>query len=81
MDLIAGPNRCPVNPRLNGQRAAAVVDLAKLVAAKAAIRFEKPALTAVDAHSTIEKVHYAISDEPMSPEEWAAQYCKPPPSE
>jgi hypothetical protein len=41
---------------LNGQRAAAVVDLAKLVAAKAAIRFEKPALTAIDANSTIDCV-------------------------
>jgi hypothetical protein len=50
----------------------------RLDAAKAAIRFEKPAMTAIDAHNTIEKVHYAISDEPMSHEEWVAQYCKPP---
>ena len=45
-------------------------------AAKAAIRFEKPALTAIDANDTIEKVHYAISDEPMSIEEWKAKYTK-----
>ena len=48
----------------------------RLDAAKAAIRFEKPALTAVDAHNTIEKVHYAISDEPMTTEEWAAKFTK-----
>ena len=47
----------------------------RLDAAEVAIRFEKPALTAVDAHSTIEKSHYAISDEPMTPEEWAAKYA------
>ena len=46
----------------------------RLDAAKAAIRFEKPALTAVDAHSKTETVHYAISDEPMTPEEWAAEF-------
>ena len=32
----------------------------RLDAAKAAIRFEKPALTAIDANNTIEKVHYAV---------------------
>ena len=48
----------------------------RLDAAKAAVRFEKPALTAVDAHNTIEKVHYAISDKPMTTEEWAAKYTK-----
>jgi hypothetical protein len=47
----------------------------RLDAAKAAIRFEKPALTAVDAHSTIEKTQYIISDKPMTPEEWAAEYA------
>jgi hypothetical protein len=48
----------------------------RLDAAKAAIRFEKPALTAVDAHSKTETVHYAISDEPMTPEEWAAEFVR-----
>jgi hypothetical protein len=48
----------------------------RLDAAKAAIRFEKPALTAIDANNTIEKVHYAISDEPMTIEEWAAKFTK-----
>ena len=32
----------------------------RLDAAKAAIRFEKPALTAIDANNAIEKVHYAV---------------------
>lgn len=45
-------------------------------AAKAAIRFEKPALTAIDANNTIEKVRYAISDQPMTNEEWKAKYTK-----
>jgi hypothetical protein len=48
----------------------------RLDAAKAAVRFEKPALTAIDAHSTIEKPIYAISDKPMTIEEWAAKYTK-----
>jgi hypothetical protein len=48
----------------------------RLDAAKAAIRFEKPALTAIDANNTIEKVHYAISDEPMTIEEWVAKFTK-----
>ena len=48
----------------------------RLDAAKVAIRFEKPALTAIDANNTIEKVHYAISDEPMTTEEWNAKYTK-----
>jgi hypothetical protein len=46
----------------------------RLDAAKAAIRFEKPALTAVDAHGKTETVHYAISDKPMTPKEWAAEF-------
>jgi hypothetical protein len=45
-------------------------------AAKAAIRFEKPALTAIDANNTIEKVYYAISDQPMTNEEWVAKFTK-----
>jgi hypothetical protein len=48
----------------------------RLDAAKAAIRFEKPALTAIDSNDTIEKPIYAISDEPMTTEEWAAKYTK-----
>ena len=48
----------------------------RLDAAKVAIRFEKPALTAIDANNTIEKVHYAISDQPMTNEEWVAKFTK-----
>ena len=44
-------------------------------AAKAAIRFEKPALTAVDARGTFEAMHYAVSDEPLSEAEWTAQHA------
>jgi len=50
----------------------------RLDAAKAAIRFEKPAMTAVDAHSKTETVHYAISDKPMTPEDWALKYTGQP---
>jgi hypothetical protein len=46
----------------------------RLDAAKVAIRFEKPALTAIDANNTIEKVHDAISDQPMTNEEWVAKF-------
>jgi DNA-binding PadR family transcriptional regulator len=36
----------------------------RLEAAKAAIRFEKPALAALDARGTIENVHYAVGEPP-----------------
>jgi len=49
----------------------------RLEAAKAAIRFEKPALAAVDTHGTIENVHYAIGDRPLSEDEWDEQYTAP----
>jgi hypothetical protein len=49
----------------------------RLEAAKAAIRFEKPALAAIDAHGTIENVQYVISDRPLTMEEWEEKYCKP----
>jgi hypothetical protein len=42
----------------------------RLDAAKAAIRFEKPALSAIDAHVEDERFHYVVSDEPMTDEEW-----------
>ena len=48
----------------------------RLEAAKAAIRFEKPALAALDAKGTIENVHYAISEQPLAEDEWAEQYTK-----
>jgi hypothetical protein len=32
----------------------------------AAIRFEKPALAALDAHETVKNVHYVISDQPLA---------------
>jgi hypothetical protein len=46
----------------------------RLEAAKAAIRFEKPALAAVDTHGTIENIHYAIGDQPLTEDEWDEQY-------
>ena len=49
----------------------------RLEAAKAAIRFEKPALAALDARGTIENVHYAISEQPLTEDEWVEQYTKP----
>jgi hypothetical protein len=49
----------------------------RLDAAKAAIRFEKPALAALDARGTIENVHYAIGDQPLTEEEWEERYTKP----
>jgi hypothetical protein len=50
----------------------------RLDAAKHAVRYEKPAMTAVDAHSKTETVVYAISDEPMTEEEWALEYTGKP---
>jgi hypothetical protein len=44
-------------------------------AAKAAIRFEKPALAPVDSKGTIGNVIYAVSDTPMTIEEWAEKHC------
>jgi hypothetical protein len=48
----------------------------RLDAAKVAIRFEKPALTAIDANNTFEKPIYAISGEPMTIEDWVAKFTK-----
>jgi DNA-binding PadR family transcriptional regulator len=48
----------------------------RLEAAKAAIRFEKPALAAVDTHGTIENVHYAIGDRPLTEDEWIERHTK-----
>jgi hypothetical protein len=50
----------------------------RLDAAKHAIRYEKPAMTAVDAHSKTETVLYAISDKRMTQEEWALKYAGQP---
>jgi|SRR6476660_9686610 hypothetical protein len=47
----------------------------RLHAAKAAIRFEKPALAPVDSRGTFENVHYVVSDTPMTIEEWAEKHC------
>lgn len=44
-------------------------------AAKAAIRFEKPALSSVDSKATVENTHYTISDVPLSETEWAEQHA------
>jgi hypothetical protein len=46
----------------------------RLEAAKAAIRFEKPALAALDARGTIENVHYGISEQPLTEDEWTEQH-------
>jgi hypothetical protein len=50
----------------------------RLDAAKSAIRYEKPAMTVIDARSKTETVLYAISDKPMSLEEWAVKYTGQP---
>jgi hypothetical protein len=50
----------------------------RLDAAKAAIRYENPAMTAVDAHSKTETVLYAISDKPMTEAEWALKWTGQP---
>jgi hypothetical protein len=42
----------------------------RLDAAKAAIRFEKPVLSAIDAHVDDERAHYVVSDEPLTAGEW-----------
>ena len=45
----------------------------RLDAAKTAIRFEKPVMSAVDSGGS--KAVYAISEEPLTPEEWIKQNC------
>src|SRR5215475_5820777 len=47
----------------------------RLDAAKAAIRFEKPAMSPVGARESNDEVVYAISDKPLTPEEWEKQFC------
>jgi len=54
------------------------IDL-RIEAAKAAIRYEKPALAAVDLNSVNEHTVYTISAEPMTDEEWLAAYGVPEP--
>lgn len=44
-------------------------------AAKAAIRYEKPALATIDLTSVNEHLVHDISSEPMSDEEWEAKHC------
>src|SRR5262245_55297861 len=47
----------------------------RLHAAKAAIRFEKPALAPQDSKGMVQNVRYAVSDEPEPTiEEWAAKH-------
>ena len=48
----------------------------RLEAAKAAIRYEKPALAAIDVTSTNEHTIYELSSEPISLDEWEAKHCK-----
>ena len=45
----------------------------RIDAAKAAIRFEKPPVSAVNLRGSVRAV-YAISEEPLTPEEWIEQY-------
>ena len=47
----------------------------RLYAAKAAIRFEKPALAPIESKGPVENVHYAVSDRPMTIEDWAKKHC------
>jgi len=51
----------------------------RIDAAKAAIRYEKPALAAVDVNSVNEHTVYTISAEPLTDEEWLATYGTPDP--
>jgi len=50
----------------------------RMDAAKAAIRFEKPAKAVIDANTTIDNVVYVVTDEPLTHEQWAEQYCADP---
>ena len=50
------------------------IDL-RLDAAGKAIRYEKPALASVDLTSMNEHHIYAVSSEPLTQEEWEAQFC------
>jgi hypothetical protein len=70
----SGPSKIWI--KVKNPKAPAATRALSLDAAKVAIRFEKPALTAIGANNTIEKVQYAISDEPMSHEEWVAKFTK-----
>ena len=49
----------------------------RLEAAKAAIRYEKPALASIDVTSLNEHTVSVISDKPLTPEEWLAQHGRP----
>ena len=49
----------------------------RLEAAKAAIRYEKPALASVDLTSLNEHTVSMISDKPLTPDEWLAQHGRP----
>ena len=49
----------------------------RIDAAKAAIRYEKPALASVDVTSANEHVVYGLSDEPLSLDEWEEKHCGP----
>src|SRR6476660_9475624 len=45
--------------------------------ARAAAPYVHPRLAAVDHSGSIENVHYAISEQPLTEDEWAEQYTKP----
>lgn len=49
----------------------------RLDAAGKAIRYEKPALAAIDMTSTNEHVVHMVSAEPLSPEGWLATHASP----
>ncbi len=49
----------------------------RLDAAKAAVRYEKPALASMDMTGRNEHVVHMVSSEPLTIEEWEAQYCAP----
>ena len=47
----------------------------RMDAAKAAaIRFEKSALSTIDANKKCENIRYDISPEPLTPEQWAEKF-------
>ena len=47
----------------------------RLDAAKAAVRYEKPSLAAIDVTGDHEHTVHVIRDEPMSADEWAAEFA------
>ena len=49
----------------------------QVAAALGLLKKTLPDLTAVDAKGTIENVHYAIGNQPLTEDEWIERYTKP----